>query len=136
MLLTAVIATGVAALLLSRTLHQIQEKSQVTRHIQATELAKSLAEALIKGREFTSGHPYYGGMGFRYSEGIFVFGSINDGYIWSPSEERAELEQDKNRMEFSDRAGFESWVAERLCEKDFAHSHPWLSLHALKAAAL
>lgn len=136
LLIIPAVALGARAMLLYRAIPRIRKHSHSARQKRASELANSLAVALLNGQELTAGHPYYGGMGFRYSESTFIFGSINDGYISSPSEARTEVYKDENRIEFAHRGVFEAWVAGRLCEDDCPHSHPWLSIRALEAGAL
>lgn len=136
LLLIAAVALGAGPILLYGAITRIRKQSRSVRHKRASELANSLAIALLNGQELTAGHPYYGGMGFRHSESTFIFGSINDGYICSPSEARTEVYIDENRIEFADRAAFEAWVVDRLCENNYPHSHPWLSIRALEARAL
>lgn len=76
---------------------------------EARRLGPKLAELLVRGLCIARVNPYYGGMGLRYADGMFVYAPVNDGYISAPSDEKMSNEA-ANRCELSSTDAFVCWL--------------------------
>jgi len=81
------------------------------------ELARKVADFLLKGKQITYTHRDYCGMGLVHHKGIFLYGTVHDGY---------DFFIEKN---FSTQTDFENWLASQsdksLCGKELEDSSLW-----------
>lgn len=73
------------------------------------ELAAAVADFL--GLVIAYGHRDDCGMGLRCAEGVFIYGSVSDGKLPTPSEAVARQRADKERKEFADTDSFVRWLS-------------------------
>ncbi|MDD2177528.1 hypothetical protein OIN59_08775 [Acidovorax sp. D2M1] len=75
------------------------------------ELATAVAGFLQRGLVVAYRHRDGCGMGLRYAEGAFIYGSVSDGELPTPSEAVAWQWADKERKEFADTDSFVRWLS-------------------------
>ncbi|MET3133091.1 hypothetical protein AAKU55_003373 [Oxalobacteraceae bacterium GrIS 1.11] len=108
------------------------------------DLANAVAARLEAGQMLCYSHPEYCGMGLRHTDGVFLYGEVQDGEMMSQSQSLQAGADRGQLLAFASRAQFVAWLAAqsdlslsgRELPQEWLRENQRLTLERLRAFAV